>query len=255
MQSARIECSQTVTAAASELPQLHRTRSNSFSVLHPRTFAPSDAPSHPRTIRTIAPPGDYDIPVPPKFFRTTRDFEQWLAANHRSKTALLVGFHKRGSGLPSITYAEALDAALTYGWIDGVRRRLDERAYTIRFTPRTKGSYWSAVNTKRAKALIKQGRMKPGGLAAFRARDEERTRRLSSERENAAFDSATLRVLKADKTAFAFVEALPPSLKKICIYWVASAKRPETRARRLAHLIERSRAGKRIDLVTPFSRG
>ena len=190
----------------------------------------------------------------PKFFRIARDFERWLAANHRNKTALLVGFHKRGSGRPSITYVEALDAALTYGWIDGVRRRLDEHDYTIRFTPRKKGSYWSAVNTKHARALMKQGRMKPAGLAAFRARDEERTRRLSSERENAAFDSATLRALQADTKAFAFFQALPPGLKKICVFWVASAKREETRARRLAHLIERSRSGKRIDLFRPFSR-
>ena len=187
----------------------------------------------------------------PKFFATARGFERWLAANHRKASALLVGFHKVGSGKPSITYTEALDAALAYGWIDGVRKRLDAGTYTIRFTPRKKDSYWSLVNTKRAKQLIDQGRMKPPGLAAFNARDEEKTRRYSYERANAALDAASLRALKADRKAYTFFEALPPGMKRVIAHWIASAKREETRARRLALLIERSRAGKRIDLLNP----
>src|SRR5215208_7078931 len=99
------------------------------------------------------------------FFRTARAFDRWLAANHRKARALLVGFYKTASGRPSVTYAEALDVALTYGWIDGVRRRLDDEAYTVRFTPRGKASSWSAVNIRRAQALIHQRRMKPAGLA------------------------------------------------------------------------------------------
>jgi uncharacterized protein YdeI (YjbR/CyaY-like superfamily) len=192
--------------------------------------------------------------VQPKFFRTARRFERWLAANHRRSTSLLVGFYKIGSGRPSITYSEALDAALAYGWIDGVRQRLDSDTYTIRFTPRKKNSYWSTVNTKHAKALIKQKRMKTAGLAAFAARDEEETRRLSDERKNAALDAAALRALKADKKAFALFQTLPRGRKRLYAYWITSAKREDTRARRLATVIERLRAGKRIDPFHPFSR-
>src|SRR2546422_11074066 len=107
--------------------------------------------------------------MPPKFFKTARAFERWLAANHRTEALLLVGFYTVASGRPSIRYPDALDAALSYGWIDGMRKRLDPDTYTIRFTPRKKDSYWSAVNTKRAEALIEQRRMKPAGLAAFKA--------------------------------------------------------------------------------------
>jgi uncharacterized protein YdeI (YjbR/CyaY-like superfamily) len=193
--------------------------------------------------------------VRPKFFKTAREFERWLAANHRKQTLLLVGFYTVASGRPSMRFPEALDAALTYGWIDGLRKRLNADIYTVRFTPRAKDSYWSVVNTSRAQQLIEQGRMKRAGLAAFNARDEERTRRYSFERDNAALDAASLRALKADRKAFAFFEALPPGMKRAVTHWIASAKREETRARRLAHLIERSRAGKRIDLLRPMRAG
>jgi uncharacterized protein YdeI (YjbR/CyaY-like superfamily) len=192
--------------------------------------------------------------VTPKFFRTARAFERWLAANHRKARAVLVGFHKVGSGKPSITYPDALDAALVYGWIDGVRERLDDEAYTIRFTPRTKKSVWSAVNIRRAKKLIQQRRMKPAGVAAFRMRDQQRARRFSQERRNPVLDAAALRVLKADRKAFAFFQALPPSMKRLYAFWIASAKREETRSRRLAIVIERCRSGKRLDPFHPFSR-
>ena len=187
----------------------------------------------------------------PKFFKTARAFERWLAANHRKASALLVGLYKVGSRKPSITYSEALDVALMYGWIDGVRKSLGADAYTIRFTPRKKDSYWSAVNTKRAEALIEQRRMKRAGLAAFTARDAARTRRYSYEREHTSLDAEILRQLRADKKAFAYFESLAPGMKKLVTHWIMSAKREETRARRLAHLIERSRAGKRIDLLNP----
>ena len=161
----------------------------------------------------------------PTFFRNARAFERWLAANHRTARAVLIGFHKVGSGKPSITYPEALDTALVYGWIDGVRERLDDEAYTIRFTPRTKKSVWSAVNIRRVKKLLQERRMKPAGFAAFRMRE------------------------------FAFFQALPPNMKRLYAFWIASAKREETRSRRLAIVIERCRAGKRIDPFHPFSRG
>jgi uncharacterized protein YdeI (YjbR/CyaY-like superfamily) len=192
--------------------------------------------------------------VEPKFFKTAGAFERWLAANHRKADSLVVGFHKAGSGKQSISYSEALDAALACGWIDGVRRRLDATSYTIRFTARKKNSYWSAVNTKRAQALITQKRMKAAGLAAFRIRDEARTRRFSAERQNATLDAEALRTLKADKKAFAFFHTLPPGMKRLYAFWLTSAKREETRTRRLTIVIERCRAGKRIDPFHPFNR-
>ena len=190
----------------------------------------------------------------PRFFATVRDFERWLAANHGKSRSLLVGFYKVGSSTSSITYPEALDAVLAYGWIDGVRKSLDADAYTIRFAPRKNCSYWSAVNTKRVKELIKSGRMKRPGLEAFEARDTARTRRYAYERANTELDATSMRTLRADKKARAFFESLPPGFKKIVVRWVTSAKREQTRARRLAHLIERSRAGRRIDLLRPYSR-
>jgi uncharacterized protein YdeI (YjbR/CyaY-like superfamily) len=192
--------------------------------------------------------------VQPKFFRSARAFERWLGANHRTVSAVLVGFHKVGSGKPGLTYSDALDAALAQGWIDGVRRRVDSETYTIRFTPRKKNSYWSAVNTKRAKALIEQKRMKAAGRAAFRIRDQARTRRFSSERQNATLDAEAWRALQADKKAFAFFQTLPPGMKRLYAFWLTSAKREETRMRRLTIVLERCRAGKRIDPFHPFSR-
>jgi uncharacterized protein YdeI (YjbR/CyaY-like superfamily) len=192
--------------------------------------------------------------MPLKFFKTARAFERWLAANHGEVDSLLVGFHKIGSEKRSISYSEALDAALAYGWIDGIRRRIDANSYTIRFTPRKKNSYWSAVNIKRAKDLMKQARMKPAGLAAFKERDEARARRFSDERRNAVLDAAALRALKADKQAYAYFQTLPPGMKRLYAFWVTSAKREQTRAQRLAIVIARCRAGKRIDPFHPFSR-
>jgi uncharacterized protein YdeI (YjbR/CyaY-like superfamily) len=188
------------------------------------------------------------------FFKSAGDFERWLAANHRKTNALLVGFHKVGSRKPSVTYREALDVALTYGWIDGVRRRVSDIAYTIRFTPRKKNSYWSKVNTLRAKDLIKQGRMKAAGLAAFNARDEEKTHRYSYERGNPVFDAATLRALKGDRKAYAYFQRLPPGMKRLYTFWIMSARREATRSKRITVVLERCRAGKRIDPFHPFRR-
>jgi len=190
--------------------------------------------------------------VTPTFFKTAREFERWLAANHRTETLLLVGFYTVASGKPSVKFPEALDAALAHGWIDGLRHRVAPDVYTVRFTPRKKDSFWSATNTKRALELIKERRMRPAGLAAFTRRDEGRTQRHHAARDNPTLDAASLRALKADKKAYAYFEALPPGRKRLYAFWITSAKREETRARRLAHLIERSRAGKRIDLLRPL---
>jgi uncharacterized protein YdeI (YjbR/CyaY-like superfamily) len=186
----------------------------------------------------------------PTFFATAADFRRWLAAHHANSDELLVGFYKRGSKHAGMTYREALDQALAHGWIDGVRKRLDDDAYTIRFTPRKPGSVWSVINTKRVEELIDAGQMKAAGLRAFRERDPGKTRQYSYEREHATLSASLLRTLRGDKQAFAFFESQPPGYKKIVTFWIMSAKRDETRARRLAHLIARSREGERIDLLT-----
>ena len=190
----------------------------------------------------------------PTFFKTARAFERWLAAHHRTETLLLVGFYTVASGKPSITFPQALDAALTYGWIDGLRRRVAADVYTVRFTPRKKDSFWSATNTKRALDLIKERRMKPAGLAAFKRRDEDRTRRHHAARDNPTLDPETRRALKADKKAYAGFQALPPGRKRLYTFWIASAKRDATRAQRLAIVIDRCRTGTRIDPFHPFNR-
>jgi uncharacterized protein YdeI (YjbR/CyaY-like superfamily) len=136
--------------------------------------------------------------VKPTFFKTARQFEQWLAKHHRKTSLLLVGFHTVASGKPCMRFPEALDAALAYGWIDGLRHRVAPGVYTVRFTPRKENSFWSATNTKRAVELIKERRMKTAGMAAFKRRDEDRTRRHHAARDNAALDAASLRALKAD---------------------------------------------------------
>jgi uncharacterized protein YdeI (YjbR/CyaY-like superfamily) len=187
----------------------------------------------------------------PAFFESPAAFRAWLAGHHDSDTELLVGFHKKATGR-GITYQEALDEALAYGWIDGVRRRLDDQAYTIRFTPRKPGSIWSVVNTKRVEELIAQKRMKPSGLRAFEQRDQAKTRQYSYEREHAKLDPTLEAALRANAMAAAFFDAQPPGYRKVVTHWVMSAKKDETRARRLAHLIERSAQGARIDLLKPM---
>jgi uncharacterized protein YdeI (YjbR/CyaY-like superfamily) len=185
------------------------------------------------------------------FFKSAADFREWLAGHHADARELLVGFYRKGSVRGGITYPEALDEALSYGWIDGVRKRLDAEAYTIRFTPRKPGSTWSAVNIKRVGELTTQGLMKPPGLRVFQERDGRKTRQYSYERERAELDPALDGALRGNRKAAAFFDAQPPGYRKIATFWVMSAKKAETRANRLAHLIERSASGARIDLLSP----
>jgi len=186
----------------------------------------------------------------PAFFASAAEFHSWLERHHDSETALLVGLYKRATGR-GLTYPEALDEALAFGWIDGVRKRLDDEAYTIRFTPRKPKSVWSAINIKRVKQLTAEGRMQPAGLRAFAGRDEKKARQYSYERETQALDPALAAELRANRKASAFFEAQPPGYRKIATFWIMSAKQEATRARRLAHLIERSASGERIDLLKP----
>jgi uncharacterized protein YdeI (YjbR/CyaY-like superfamily) len=173
-----------------------------------------------------------------------------MKANHAKAQELWVGFYKKNSGKPSVTYHEALDEALAVGWIDGVRKSLTADSYVIRFTPRKRGSYWSQVNIARAHALSAQKRMTAAGLAAFAARDEARTKKYSFEREASAFDPAQQRAFKANKSAWAFFQAQPPGYRKVATFYVVSAKQEETRARRLATLIDDSARGRRLGVAT-----
>ena len=188
------------------------------------------------------------------FFETSEDLRAWFDANHASATELWLGYHKKASGLPSITWPQAVDEALCVGWIDSVRYSLNGTSSAQRFTPRRRGSIWSAVNTKRATELIAQGRMRPAGLAAFEARSPEKTAMYSYEREVAAFGDDELATFRADAEAWAGWEQLPPSYRRAATHWVVSAKRPETRARRLETLIADSRAGRRIKPLSVGSR-
>jgi uncharacterized protein YdeI (YjbR/CyaY-like superfamily) len=187
----------------------------------------------------------------PKFFATPARFRAWLEAHHAKQTELLVGFYKKGSGKPSITWPESVDEALCFGWIDGVRRSLGDDAYTIRFTPRRPKSIWSAVNVARVAELEQLGKMAPRGLRAFAARTPERTGVYSFERHAAAkLTPAQDRQLRANRKAAAFLDAQPPWYRRATTHWVISAKREETRARRLAHLIRDSAAGRTIGPLT-----
>jgi uncharacterized protein YdeI (YjbR/CyaY-like superfamily) len=183
----------------------------------------------------------------PRFFRTPAAFRQWLDANHAHATELIVGFYKKDSGKPSISWPESVDEALCYGWIDGVRRSLDDDSYTIRFTPRKSTSIWSNVNIAKVKALLTAGRMMPAGLAAWERRDPARSGVYSFERsEPAAFNAAAERQLRQNRAAWKYFQAQPPGYRRLATHYVVSAKRPETREKRLAALIEHSARGERL---------
>jgi uncharacterized protein YdeI (YjbR/CyaY-like superfamily) len=187
-------------------------------------------------------------------FKDAAAFGRWLAENHAKAPELLVGYHKRGSGTPGMTWPESVDEALRFGWIDGVRRRVDDDRYTIRFTPRRARSIWSLVNVKKANALVESGRMEPAGLAAFAKRTEKNTGRYSAEQENVAFSPEQERALRANKAAWRFFEAQAPWYRRVAKWYVISAKRAETRERRLGILIERCAAGEFIGPVTGSAR-
>jgi uncharacterized protein YdeI (YjbR/CyaY-like superfamily) len=185
----------------------------------------------------------------PTFFKTPSDWRAWLAKHHEHEKELLVGFYKVESGKPSITWPQSVDEALSFGWIDGVRRRVDDEAYTIRFTPRKPTSIWSAVNIKRMAELIAEGRVAPAGLAAFERRDEKRCETYSYERKMAAFDATALAHFMKERKAWEWFSAQAPSYQRAATHWVTSAKRPETREKRLGTLIVCSKRNQRIPAV------
>jgi uncharacterized protein YdeI (YjbR/CyaY-like superfamily) len=185
----------------------------------------------------------------PTFFAAPAAFRRWLEKNHDTARELWVGFHKKDSGKPSITWPQSVDQALCFGWIDGVRKSVTPDSYMIRFTPRKSGSIWSTVNTKRAKELTKLGQMHDAGLQAFAARDAKKTKQYSYERETAALDPALEKRFRAKRKAWAFFQKQPPGYRKIASFFVMSAKQEATRLRRLDRLIADSEAGQRIGLL------
>ncbi len=176
----------------------------------------------------------------PTFFRTPADFRKWLAKHHATAAELLVGYYKIDSGKPSLTWPESVDEALCFGWIDGVRRRVDDLSYTIRFTPRRPKSIWSAVNVERVRVLTEQGLMQEAGLKSAQARIDHKSRVYSYEQLAAELDAAAETRFRENVAAWKFFQAQPPWYRKKAGWWVTSAKQEATRARRLEKLIELS---------------
>ena len=185
-------------------------------------------------------------PVDIVYFPNPAAFRKWLQKRHAVEKVLWVGFHRKGTGTRSLTWQESVDQALCFGWIDGIRKRIDEDRYTIRFTPRKPTSNWSAINIARVKALTKQGLMRPAGLAAYAKRDEKRSAIYAYENRPKALAPEYEKELRRNARAAAFFDALPPAFRKLMAYWVMSAKKEETRRSRLAKLIAASAAGKRL---------
>jgi uncharacterized protein YdeI (YjbR/CyaY-like superfamily) len=187
----------------------------------------------------------------PTFFAGPAEFRAWLEANHDTSSELWVGFHKKASGKPSITWPEAVDQALCFGWIDSVRRSVDDTSYANRFTPRKPRSTWSAVNVERVGELKKLGLMHPAGLAAFERRTRDRSGIYSYEqRHDAKLDEAHERRFRANKRAWSFFQSQAAWYRTAAIWWVVTAKKEETRLRRLARLIENSERGRTVPPLT-----
>jgi uncharacterized protein YdeI (YjbR/CyaY-like superfamily) len=192
------------------------------------------------------------VPPKPQFFSNPAAWRAWLEAHHADTPELWVGFYKRGSGRPSITWPDAVDGALCFGWIDGIRKSVSEEAYKIRFTPRKPRSTWSAINLKRATELAELGMMHPAGRAAFEKRTSERTATYSYEqRKQAKFPAEYEMEFRGNAAAWEFFQAQPPWYRRTSTYWVISAKREPTRATRLHQLI---RDSSRRMIIAPLRR-
>lgn len=185
------------------------------------------------------------------FFERPGQLRAWLEANHETATELWVGYHRKRTGRPSVSWQDVVDQELCFGWIDSVRYSLGDDRSAQRITPRRKGSIWSAINIKRFGELEAMGLVHPAGRAAFAKRDEERSRIYSYENRSRGFDAATESAFRKHKAAWKFFESQPPSYRNTAAFWVMSARREETRERRLRTLIECSENGKRIPPLRP----
>jgi len=189
--------------------------------------------------------------VEPIFFESPEGFREWLSEHHATESEVFVGFHRRSSGTPSMTWAQAVDEALCFGWIDGIRRGIDASRYCNRFTPRRRGSTWSKVNVENVHRLTEQGRMQAAGVRAFEARNEARTGIYGYETDEASFDEASERLFRSNEAAWTWFQSTAPYYRRTATHWVMSAKRPETRERRLATLIADSERGERVGPLRP----
>lgn len=186
------------------------------------------------------------VPHDVRFFASPAELRDWFDTNHETATELWLGQYKKASGRPTVSWSDAVDEALCVGWIDGQLQRLDEISHAQRFTPRRKGSNWSAINVAKVATLTAEGRMRPAGLRAFEARTDAKTAVYSYERPSDGFSADELIRLKGDATAWADWEARSPSYRKVVTHWVTSARQPATRERRLDALLEASRAGQPV---------
>ena len=182
----------------------------------------------------------------PIFFTQPAEFRKWLEENHESETELLVGYYKISSGKPTLSWSESVDEAICFGWIDGIRRKIDEESYCNRFTPRKPRSNWSAVNIKKVEELIQSGKMTAAGLAAFEKRTENRSEIYSYENKPEKLEPDLEKRFQEKKAAWEFFTAQAPSYQKTMFYWVMSAKQAKTRFSRLEKLIQASESGNRI---------
>ena len=181
----------------------------------------------------------------PLFFSSPAAFRRWLHSHHRTASEVWVGYHRKDTGVPTLTWAESVDEALCFGWIDGIRKKIDDTRYTNRFTPR-KNNRWSAINIARAQALIESGRMKPAGLEAFEARDEKTSGYSVRARAGISLDKPLDTRFRANGAAWTFFQAQPAGYRRNAIWFVMDAKQVATRTRRLDELIAASAAGVRL---------
>jgi uncharacterized protein YdeI (YjbR/CyaY-like superfamily) len=188
------------------------------------------------------------------YFDSAADLRRWLEEHHDRASELLIGFHRKSSGRPGLTYPEAVEEALCFGWIDGITRRVDLGRWAVRFTPRKARSNWSLINTRRAAQLEKEGQMAPAGLRAYEARDRTRSGAYTYEQRFQPFESTQEATFRRNARAWSFFQAQPPSYRRAATLWVISAKREETRQRRLANLIEHSNRGERLPALTSPAR-
>jgi uncharacterized protein YdeI (YjbR/CyaY-like superfamily) len=190
------------------------------------------------------------VTTTPTFFKSPAEFNRWLKKNHANAAELWIGYYKKETGKPSLTWPESVAEALCYGWIDGLRKSLDAESYTIRFTPRKPGSVWSAVNIRTAQKLIEAGRMQPAGLAAYEARKDNRSGVYGYEQRSADLPAPYARQLKANKKAWAFWQAQGAYYRKTATWWVVGAKKEETRLKRLVTLIDDCAHGRTLAPLT-----
>jgi uncharacterized protein YdeI (YjbR/CyaY-like superfamily) len=189
-----------------------------------------------------------------KYFNSSVEFRKWLEKNHAAAAELWVGFYKKDSNIKSIAYPEAVDQALCFGWINGIKKKVDELSYTHRFTPRKSNSNWSSTNIKRVGELTKLGLMHPSGIKVFNQRDKEKIKQYSIERKTLTLDKSFIQIFKTQIIAWNYFQSQSPSYQKLAALWVMSAKKEETRLRRLNTLIEDSANNRKLAAITLESR-